>query len=76
MFLNVSFFNYITNQEEDDDVTDEEEGMWEETFKSHVDTKPNGEINIQLYFFLFIVLPQKSIIYENPQFNCTTLIKL
>lgn len=42
MVRNVAVFVCQTAKEEEEKV---EEGMWEETFKSHSDSKPNGISN-------------------------------
>ncbi|KAK7141175.1 hypothetical protein R3I93_015359 [Phoxinus phoxinus] len=39
-------------KDEDEDRDKEEDGLWEETFKSHTDTKPNGPTSISLDFSL------------------------
>ncbi|XP_023700696.2 neutral alpha-glucosidase AB-like isoform X1 [Paramormyrops kingsleyae] len=39
-------------QEQGEEREEEEPGMWEETFKSHVDSKPNGPSSISLDFSL------------------------
>ncbi|XP_016326541.1 neutral alpha-glucosidase AB-like [Sinocyclocheilus anshuiensis] len=39
-------------KDEDGESDKEEDGLWEETFKSHTDTKPNGPTSISLDFSL------------------------
>uniref|UniRef100_A0A9J8BZS7 Glucosidase II alpha subunit b n=1 Tax=Cyprinus carpio carpio TaxID=630221 RepID=A0A9J8BZS7_CYPCA len=39
-------------KDEDEESNKEEDGLWEETFKSHTDTKPNGPTSISLDFSL------------------------
>ncbi|KTG36588.1 hypothetical protein cypCar_00022946 [Cyprinus carpio] len=39
-------------KDEDGESEKEEDGLWEETFKSHTDTKPNGPTSISLDFSL------------------------
>ncbi|XP_073676318.1 neutral alpha-glucosidase AB [Garra rufa] len=39
-------------KDEDGEKDKEEDGLWEETFKSHTDTKPNGPTSISLDFSL------------------------
>ena len=44
--------------EEEDDVLEEEEeetdGMWEEKFKTHADSKPYGELSVNLYVLVMV----------------------
>uniref|UniRef100_A0A8C5A0A2 Glucosidase II alpha subunit b n=1 Tax=Gadus morhua TaxID=8049 RepID=A0A8C5A0A2_GADMO len=50
-----SLFVILPSQPKADDKVEEEkdeEGMWEETFKSHTDTKPNGPSAVSLDFSL------------------------
>uniref|UniRef100_A0AAR2L662 Neutral alpha-glucosidase AB n=1 Tax=Pygocentrus nattereri TaxID=42514 RepID=A0AAR2L662_PYGNA len=43
---------YLCQQAEDGGKDKEEDGLWEETFKTHTDSKPNGPTSISLDFSL------------------------